>query len=73
MCSSSLWTRLHHMAILRSQNKITDFLMILAWAVPLTIIIVSLKHITQYSGHFYFERALIVNNVFIIEFFYNMN
>ena len=33
-CSSSLWTCLHHMVILRSQNKITDFLMILArvWA-----------------------------------------
>ena len=30
-CSSSLWTCLHHI-ILRSQNKITDFLMILAWA-----------------------------------------
>ena len=39
----------------------------------LTIIIVSLKHITQYSGHFYFEKALIVNNVFKIDFFYNMN
>ena len=33
-CSSSLWTCLHHMVILRSQNKITDFLMILAWASP---------------------------------------
>ena len=32
LCSSSLWTCLHHMVILRSQNKITDFLMILAWA-----------------------------------------
>ena len=30
VCSSSLWTCLHHMVILRSQNKITDFLMILA-------------------------------------------
>ena len=39
----------------------------------LTIIIVSLKNITQYNGHFYFERALIVNNVFIINFFENMN
>ena len=39
----------------------------------LPIIIVSLKHITQYSGHFYFEKALIVNNVFIIDFLYNMN
>ena len=24
-CSSSLWTCLHHMAILKIQNKITDF------------------------------------------------
>ena len=24
-CSSSLWTCLHHMVILRSQNKSTDF------------------------------------------------
>ena len=29
--SSSLWTCLHHMVIFRSQNKITDFFMILAW------------------------------------------
>ena len=27
-CSSSLWTCLHHMVILRSQNKIIDFLII---------------------------------------------
>ena len=27
LCSSSLWTYLHHMVILRSQNKITDFFM----------------------------------------------
>ena len=32
--SSSLWTCLHHMVIFRSQNKITDFFMILAWASP---------------------------------------
>ena len=36
-CSSSLWTCLHHMVILKSQNKITDFLMILAWASLLNI------------------------------------
>ena len=30
-CSSSLWTCLHDMVILRSQNKITDFFMISAW------------------------------------------
>ena len=33
-CSSCLWTCLHHMVILKSQNKITDFFMILAWASP---------------------------------------
>ena len=32
--SSSLWTCLHHMVILGRKNKITDFLMILAWACP---------------------------------------
>ena len=31
---SCLMTCLHHMVILRSQNKITDFLMILAWDCP---------------------------------------
>ena len=36
-CSSILWTCLHHMVILRNQNKITDFLMILAWASPFNI------------------------------------
>ena len=34
ICSSSLCTCLHHMVILRTQNKITDFFMILAWASP---------------------------------------
>ena len=33
-CSSSLWTCLHHMVIIRSQNKIIDFLMILAYCHP---------------------------------------
>ena len=33
-CRSSLWTCVHHMVIFRSQNKITDFLMILSWACP---------------------------------------
>ena len=35
-CSSSLCrpTCLHHMVILKTRNKITDFLMILAWAGP---------------------------------------
>ena len=35
ICSSSMCTCLHHMVILRTRNKITDFFMILAWAVPL--------------------------------------
>ena len=39
ICSSSLCTCLHHMVILRTQNKITDFLMILAWASPFKCII----------------------------------
>ena len=39
-CSSSLWTCLHHMVILRTRNKITDFIMILAWASPFNYIIV---------------------------------
>ena len=33
-CSSSLCTCLHHTVILKTRNKITDFLMILAWASP---------------------------------------
>ena len=37
ICSSSLCTCLHHMVILRTRNKITDFLMILAWASPFNI------------------------------------
>ena len=34
ICISSLCTCLHHMVILRTRNKITDFVMILAWASP---------------------------------------
>ena len=34
ICSSSLCTCLHHRVILGTRNKITDFLMILAWASP---------------------------------------
>ena len=30
-CSSSLWICLHHMVILRTQNKITYFFIILSW------------------------------------------
>ena len=38
-CSSSLWTFLYHMVILRSQNKITDFLWFETWACPLKALI----------------------------------
>ena len=37
ICSSSLCTCSHHMVILRTRNKITDFLMILAWASPFNV------------------------------------
>ena len=37
ICSSSLCTCLHHMVILRTRNKITDFFMILAWASPFNV------------------------------------
>ena len=39
ICSSSLCTCLHHMVILRTRNKITDFFMILAWASPFNVLI----------------------------------
>ena len=39
ICSSSLCTCLHHMVILRTRNKITDFSMILAWASPFNMTI----------------------------------
>ena len=39
-CSSSLWTWSHRMVILRSQNKITDFFIILAWASPFKMILI---------------------------------
>ena len=39
ICSSSLCTCLHHMVILRTRNKITDFFMILAWASPFKILL----------------------------------
>ena len=37
ICSSSLCTCLHYMVILGTRNKITVFLMILAWASPFKI------------------------------------
>ena len=62
--------------ILKKQNLckilVLLFIIVMTYNIP-SIIIVSLKLITQYSGHFYFARALIVNNVFIIDFLKNMN
>ena len=52
-CSSSLCTCLHHMVIIRSQNKITDFFMILAWASPFN------KSIFTNTKQRNFSRALI--------------
>ena len=51
-CSSSLWTCLHHMVILRSQNKITDFLMVLAWASPFRYHLLNMlkKNVTSISN-----------------------
>ena len=46
-CCSSLWTCLHHMVILLSQKKITDFLMILAWVSPFTILKIALQILDQ--------------------------
>ena len=40
--SSSLWTCSHHMVIIRTRNKITDFFKILAWASPFKLLITSL-------------------------------
>ena len=50
-CSSSLLTCLHHMVILRNQNKITDFLMILAWASPFNRLFLQLQANTNNWPH----------------------
>ena len=76
ICSSSLCTCLHHMVILRTRNKITDFLMILAWASPFNIeptsrqLIILLDHF-HFLEQFTFSFCLLLtltNNVFIIYF-----
>ena len=49
-CSSSLWTCLHHMAILKikpKKLKIIDFLMILAWLSRFKSIFASILHVKQ--------------------------
>ena len=52
-CSSSLWTCLHHMVILRTQNKITGFLMILAWASPFN------SRVKPYAVNYYVDMMLV--------------
>ena len=44
---------LHHMVILRSQNKIIDFFMILAWDCPFNIPLYILKYIHIKFDMFY--------------------
>ena len=46
-CSSRLWTCLHHVVILRSQNKITYFFMILARLSGFESIFASILHVKQ--------------------------
>ena len=64
-CSSSLWTCLHDMVILRSQNKITDFFMILAWVSPFnmiwydTSIVISMCVVTERGGNIYLRTSWI--------------
>ena len=53
ICSSSLCTCLHHMVILRTRNKITDFLMILAWASPFNLSIA--KRVPKKTHYVYIE------------------
>ena len=53
-CSSSLWTCLHHIVILRSQNEITDFLIILAWASPFN----AYQYISN-GSYYIFQSSLI--------------
>ena len=76
ICSSSLRTYLHHMVILRTRNKITDFLMILAWASPLKLSLVLYndtlakaivptpvkrgQHCTMYYTHLYGEDRKLI-------------
>ena len=47
ICSSSLCTCLHHMVILRTRNKITDFFMILAWASPFNLLAILKRNIVS--------------------------
>ena len=51
ICSSSLC--LHHMVILRTRNKITDVLMILAWASPFNCWDQTISK-WPFNGHFKF-------------------
>ena len=80
ICSSSLCTCLHHMVILRTRNKITDFLMIFAWASPFNVSygIFTLTnplchcHVTNFSYHPLTPRRSMLSqysfSVFTVEF-----
>ena len=59
-CSSALWTCLHHMIILRSQNKITDFLMILAWASPFKSMNNSPKSLIDKINTYYSFKGIVL-------------
>ena len=61
ICSSSLCTCLHHMVILRTRNKITDFLMILAWASPFNL--PSLLYLLLYRQYSHTPQHLAANAV----------
>ena len=53
ICSFSLCTCLHHMVILKTRNKITDFFMILAWASPFNLFGTLIVKLPQSSQHAY--------------------
>ena len=58
------------MVILRSQNKITDFLMILAWASPFKVAVITspLAKITFVVSEITFNVAVITSSVVKITF-----
>ena len=63
--SSSLWTCLHHMVILKSQNKITDFFMILSLTSPFNCVLQQL-YINSSELTFNCSIQLLFNKSFCI-------
>ena len=64
--SSSLWTCLHLIVILKSRNKITDFLKLLAWVWAFKDEgRIQIKKHTQYSTRLemYVHRSLTILNI----------